>query len=398
MKTTGDQQLVKRINRSVLMRLLRNQPGRSRAQLANYSGLTKSTVSLLVRELIDEGWLSEISMAAANGVGRPSTPLQIDCRSRGLIGVEVAVDTLRVASVSLLGQVLWSTQEPLRSTRPQDVCSRIAQLTVVAQEQLVSRGAQLSGIGIGLPGAFDEATGVVRFAPNLGWRNVDFLPQITQALVHAGLPPVPVHVQNEADTAALSEYEFSENDGKDSLIFVSCDVGVGAGIVLNDRLFTGMRGMAGEIGHSVLELDGPACSCGRRGCAETFIGSGALGQLADAQRSGHYLGVLLQNLWTTFDPSVLVVGGSSCHHFPDMVRVAQETLQNYATDAGVTAPTVRVARYGLLASAVGAAAMVLHQYLRPMHPTGRLAGNGHPARDPALLQAPRTSGEPACAR
>lgn len=398
MKTTGDQQLVKRINRSVLMRLLRNQPGRSRAQLANYSGLTKSTVSLLVRELIDEGWLSEISMAAANGVGRPSTPLQIDCRSRGLIGVEVAVDTLRVASVSLLGQVLWSTQEPLRSTQPQDVCSRIAQLTVTAQEQLVSRGAQLSGIGIGLPGAFDEATGVVRFAPNLGWRNVDFLPQITQALTHAGLPPVPVHVQNEADTAALSEYEFSENDGKDSLIFVSCDVGVGAGIVLNDRLFTGMRGMAGEIGHSVLELDGPPCSCGRRGCAETFIGSGALGQLANAERSGHYLGVLLQNLWTTFDPSVLVVGGSSCHHFPDMVKVAQETLQSYASAAGVAAPTVRVARYGLLASAVGAAAMVLHQYLRPMHPTGRLAGNGQPARDPALLQAPRTSGEPACAR
>jgi hypothetical protein len=95
---------------------------------------------------------------------------------------------------------------------------------------------------------------------------------------------------------------------------------------------------------------------------------------------------------------VLVVGGSSCHHFPNMVRVAQETLQNYATAAGVAAPTVRVARYGLLASAVGAAAMVLHQYLRPMHPTGRLAGNGQPARDPALLQVPRTSGEPACAR
>jgi predicted NBD/HSP70 family sugar kinase len=390
MKTTGDQQLVKRINRSVLMRLLRNQPGRSRAQLANHSGLTKSTVSLLVRELIDEGWLSEISMAAASGVGRPSTPLQIDCRSRGLIGVEVAVDTLRVVSVSLLGKVLWSTQEPLRTTQPKDVCKQIADLAVMAQAQLVSRGTQLSGIGIGVPGAFDETTGVVRFAPNLGWRNVDFLPQITQALTNAGLPPVPVHVQNEADTAALSEYEFSENDGKDSLIFVSCDVGVGAGIVLNDRLFTGMRGMAGEIGHSVLELDGPACSCGRRGCAEAFIGSGALGKLADAERSGHYLGVLLQNLWTTFDPSVLVVGGASCQHFPEMVQVAQKTLQRYATDAGVGAPAVRVARYGLLASAVGAAALVLHQYLRPMHTPGRLVGNGRAARGQAPLQATHT--------
>jgi predicted NBD/HSP70 family sugar kinase len=272
----------------------------------------------------------------------------------------------------------------LRGTGPQEVCNQIANLTVLAQAQLVSRGVQLSGVGIGLPGAFDEATGVVRFAPNLGWRNVDFLPQIIQALLDAGLPSVPVHVQNEADAAALSEYEFSENDSQDSLIFVTCDVGVGAGIVLNDRLFTGMQGIAGEIGHSILQIDGPLCSCGRRGCAETFIGSGALGQLADARRSGHYLGVLLQNLWTTFDPSVLVVGGASCHRFPDMVRVAQETLQNYAAHAGMAAPTVRIARYGLLASAVGAAALVLHQYLRPMQPRSHHVARGVPARDQAV--------------
>ena len=90
MKTTGDQQLVKRINRSVLLRLLRSQSGLSRAQLAVESGLTKSTVSLLVRELIDEGWLTETDATAAPGLGRPSTPLQIDGRSRGMVGVEVA--------------------------------------------------------------------------------------------------------------------------------------------------------------------------------------------------------------------------------------------------------------------------------------------------------------------
>jgi len=126
---------------------------------------------------------------------------------------------------------------------------------------------------------------------------------------------------------------------------------------------------------------------------KAFIGSGALGQLADASRSGHYLGVLLQNLWTTFDPSVVVVGGASCQRFPDMVRVAQETLQNYANDAGVSAPTVRVARYGLLAAAVGAAALVLHQYLRPMHPPGRLMGDELPVRDHALFEA-QAAGEP----
>jgi predicted NBD/HSP70 family sugar kinase len=238
---------------------------------------------------------------------------------------------------------------------------------VHAHAELAARPVLVSGVGIGLPGAFDEASGTVRFAPNLGWRNVAFLPLITRALADAGCPPVAVHVQNEADTAALSEYEFTDGDGMDSLIFVTCGVGVGAGIVLNDRLFTGPQGMAGEIGHSILQIDGPACSCGRRGCAETFFGARALGQLPDPARGGVYLGVVLQNLWTTFNPGALVVGGSSCEQHPGIVRTARDTLDAYATSAGVPPPPVRPARYGLLASAVGAAALVLHHELRPMH-------------------------------
>ncbi len=367
MKTTGDQQLVKRINRSVLLRLLRAQPGLSRAQLAAESGLTKSTVSLLVRELMDEGWLTETDATAPPGLGRPSTPLQIDARSRGLIGVEVAVEALRVVGVSLTGQVLCAAEEALIGTKPEEVCRQAARLIARTYGQLQQRSIRLLGVGVGLPGAFDEATGMLRFAPNLGWRNVDFVPQITQALAQAKLPDVQVHVQNEADTAALSEYEFSDGDAKDSLIFVTCGVGVGAGIVLNDRLFTGAQGMAGEIGHSTLQIDGPLCSCGRKGCAETFFGARSLAKLPDPAQGGNYLGVVLQNLWTTFNPSTLVVGGPSCDTYPGIIKTAQHTLQRYAAAAGMAPPPVRAARYGLLASAVGAAALVLHHELRPMH-------------------------------
>jgi predicted NBD/HSP70 family sugar kinase len=367
MKTTGDQQLVKRINRSVVLRLLRAQPGYSRAQLAAGSGLTKSTVSLLVRELIDEGWVTETDITAAPGLGRPSTPLHIDGRTRGLIGVEVAVEALRVVGVSLTGQVLCASEESLIGTKPEEVCCQTARLVARTHAQLQQRNITLTGVGVGLPGAFDEATGMLRFAPNLGWRNVDFLPMITQALAHAHVPEVPVHVQNEADTAALSEYEFADSDTNDSLIFVTCGAGVGAGIVINDRLFTGKQGMAGEIGHSTLQIDGPPCSCGRKGCAETFFGARTLAKLADPAQGGRYLGVLLQNLWTTFNPGALVVGGPSCDTHPGIVKVAQTTLQTYADAAGMAPPLVRAARYGLLASAVGAAALVLHHELRPMH-------------------------------
>jgi predicted NBD/HSP70 family sugar kinase len=396
MKTTGDQQLVKRINRSVLLRLIRSQPGLSRAQAASQSGLTKSTVSSAVRELIDEGWLSEMGEAAANaarvssassGLGRPSTPLQMNARALGLIGVEIAVDCLRAVGVSLLGEVLWSMEEPRQHTEPAQVCRQAARLASLAHAELKRMKIRLSGVGIGLPGAFDEASGMVRFAPNLGWRDVAFMPLMLHALQACGLPDVPVHVQNEADTAALSEYEFASNEGDSALIFVTCDVGVGAGIVLNDRLFTGAQGMAGEIGHSILQKDGPLCSCGRKGCAETFIGSRALAreikQNGNVRQAGHALGILIHNLSITFNPGVLVVGGGSCIKYPELLQSAQDTLTTYCASAGIAAPIMRPARYGALAAAVGAAALVLHQYLRPMHTSPvRVA-----ARPPAVERA-----------
>ena len=286
----------------------------------------------------------------------------------------MAVDCVRAVGVSLVGQVLCALEEPLRSKQPSSVCTQLAGLVAAIYKDLTVRGMQASGIGIGLPGVFDERNGLVWFAPNLGWRQVKLLPQISAALSAAGVPELPLHLQNEADTGALSEYEFATNENQDALIFVACDIGVGAGIVLNDRLFTGVQGMAGEIGHSILQIDGPLCSCGRYGCAETFIGAGALArEMADTgrlDRAGRYLGVLLHNLWTTFSPGLMVLGGASCVYHPELVRIATETLATQVQRAGMAAPQVRAARYGLLASAVGAAALVLHHYLRPMHPRG----------------------------
>jgi len=285
--------------------------------------------------------------------------------------VEVAVDLLRVTCVSLAGKILWSTEEPMQDAKPERVCQQTAQLVARAHELLLSWGLQLTGLGVGLPGAFDETTGKVHFAANLGWWNVDFLTLFTNALAQVNLPRMPVYVQNEADTAALSEYEFVEGHASDSLIFVTCDVGVGAGIVLNDRLFTGQYGGAGEIGHGILQINGPLCSCGRRGCAETFFGARILDKLADPVSGGDYLGVVLANLWTTFDPSVLIVGGPSCAKYPGLITRAQTILKTYSDSARMPAPPVRPARYGLLASAVGAAALVLHRQLRPMQaPSG----------------------------
>ncbi|HQX59629.1 MAG: ROK family transcriptional regulator [Rhodoferax sp.] len=384
MKTKGDQQLLKRINRSVLLRLLRDQPGQSRARLAQASGLTKSTVSALVRELLDEHWIAEADApVASDGMGRPSTPLHIDGQRRVLMGVEIGVRQMRLVTVSLTGVVLSSAEQALDSADAQAVCKQMAQMVHPAWRDLGQRGLLLSGIGVCLPGAIDETSDLVRFAPNLGWRDLPFHGMVHRALARSGVPVVDIHLQNDGDAAALGEYEFATTGDAGPLIFISCDVGVGAGVVLNDHLFSGARGMAGEIGHSIMQVDGELCSCGRRGCAETFIGARALGTQAGIERAARYLGVLIQNLDVMFNPRVVVVGGQSCSDRPELLQTAITVVAQYAANAGAPPPQVRGARYGLLAAAVGAAAVAWHHYLRPVR-SGSLPGEGNAGRLPRL--------------
>jgi predicted NBD/HSP70 family sugar kinase/DNA-binding XRE family transcriptional regulator len=371
MKTIGDQQLLKKINRSVLLRALRVKAGLSRADLARKSGLTKSTVSALVRELIDEHWIQEANTPSSlDGLGRPSTPLQLNVKLRVFIGAEIAVECLRVVSVSLLGEVLTKLEIPIDKHQPESICQLTAQSIHALSKQLDTDNLILSGIGICLPGAIDDDSGLVRFAPNLGWREVPFLNMISDQLVQNGTPNIPIYLQNDADAAALGEYEFSDSDGQDPLIFISCDVGVGAGIVLNDRLFTGAIGVAGEIGHTILQVDGLVCSCGRRGCAETFIGSKAIRRAGNTDEAGQYLGVLIQNLDVMFNPRKIILGGKSCVNDAKLNELAIACASSYAKSAGLPQTHVSVARYGLLAAAVGAAALVWHRHLRPI-PIGK---------------------------
>ncbi len=278
--------------------------------------------------------------------------------------------------MSLTGRVLSTHETPLVGAKVGDICRQVARILARTRARLKQRGVHVWGVGVGLPG---EATGQRRFRANLDWRTADFVPLMSHAMAQAGLPSMPLHVQNEADTAALSEYEFSQGDAKDSLIFITCGAGVGAGIVLNDRLFTGIQGAVGDIGHSILQMDGPLCSCGRQGCVETFLSALALAKLPDPREGGRHLGVVLHNIWTTSNPGALVVGGPSCEKYPGMVEVAHATLRGYAASAGMAVPVVRAPRYGLLASAVGAAALVLHHDLRPIY---KQSADLHPPTNP----------------
>lgn len=392
MTLTGDQSLMREINRMALVRVIQRIPGLSRAELAKETGLTKSTVSLLVQDLIDEGWLCEADVQSTGAIGRRPTPLFLDSDRLAMIGAEVSVESISVLTVSLTGEVLTEASEPLPGTQPAIAIRHLAQLIAKLVDQSRLDGRTLLGIGVGVPGAVLDKQGIVKLAPNFPWRDVAFQADLAQELAMLGVPEMRIQVQNDYDVAALSEYEFGTAPLPDPLIYLGVGVGVGAGIIVRDRLFLGAEGFAGEVGHSILQLEGPVCSCGRKGCAETFIGQRAISaqiigragetlpvdqmrQLLEhgdaasilaARRAGHYLGVLIQNLWTYFNPGRIVLGGSVCELGAPFLDAAKSCLDRYALDCGLQLPDIQLSRYGARSVAVGAAALVKYALLRPL--------------------------------
>jgi predicted NBD/HSP70 family sugar kinase len=393
-ETAGNQQLIKVINRMALVRCLCSNPGLSRADLAPAVDLTKSTVSLLVRELIAEGWMVERDMVTTGELGRRPTPLFIDPSRLVLLGAEVGVGSVRVVATTLTGEVLARTVGSFCPGLTVKECINSLVLGLQRVRKQLKSTQKIIGIGVGLPGGVEEATGVLQLAPNLGWRDVPFAALLREKLKGSTLADAPLFVQNEADVAAVGEQEFNPIHAANPLLYVSINHGVGAGLIANDRLLTGSRGFAGEVGHMVLQVNGPLCSCGRRGCAEALIGLRALQQLpspheqglaadplTDVQHrlaeqhgdtvravsiAGSYLGVLLQNLASAYDPGCIVLGGAVVALGDCFLKPALQTLNDYAVAAHLAAPTVRISHFGADAVAIGAAGLARYRLTRPV--------------------------------
>ena len=223
MIVAGDQQLLKQINRMALVRHLCGAPGLSRAALAEAVGLTKSTVSLLVRELLDEGWLSESELVATGALGRRATPLRLDTGRLALLGADLGIGGARVVATDLLGTVLAERALPYADLADPGACVGLIADALVA---LAAPGGPLAGramlgLGIGVPGVVDDATGVLRYAPHLGWRDVDVLGRLRARCAATALAGLPLFIQNEANVAALAELEFAGQVGADPLIYLS---------------------------------------------------------------------------------------------------------------------------------------------------------------------------------
>ena len=249
----------------------------SRADLAGVTGLTKATVSALVDELLAGGLLAEVAPPPRTGAGRPPVGLTLTTKGPAGLGLEVNVDYVAACLLDLTGaqRQLEIRRGDQRGRPPGRVLSDLARLAAEIVRAADGEGLRVGGIAVGVPGLVTG--GLVQLAPNLGWRGVEVATALTTRLgsLGIGVADDQVTVDNEANLAALAELHASTQP-RQSFLYISGEIGVGAGIVLAGRLLRGTRGYGGELGHVTIRPDGPVCRCGARGCLEAYANQEAL--------------------------------------------------------------------------------------------------------------------------
>jgi len=352
----------RRINRRIVLNLIRKHQPLSRADLSRHSGLQRSTVSMIMEQLIAERWVVEGALGHVPR-GRKPTFLHLNSERAGVVGVDLRATQTTIGLASL--DLKFVAQETIPTGRhPGKFMSELA----ARIRRLITAHAEVTyeGIGISLPGRVDTSTHQLVFAPNLGWGQCDLKSPLERAV---GLP---VELENAANACALAElWSGRHPESVRDIIAVTVSEGIGVGMVLNGQIVRGPTGLAGEFGHVVLFEDGPKCRCGNRGCWEVCgSNSAAVRYYAEAtgsstrrsasppafvdvlrraeqgdtkaqealDRMGHYLGAGLAMLMTALAPEIIVVIGDVTQAWPRVSRAINSVLRQRLS----TRPSTRI--------------------------------------------------------
>lgn len=341
----------------------RPAPAHTQAELARLTGLAPATVSNIVRELAASGLLDTVP-----GSGRRGSSVRLSETAGVVAGIDFGHAHVAVAIGDLSGRVLVEERLPLVEPLSHD--EALARATDILDRLLAGRGP-LRHAGLGLPAPV--VNNVVR-SPAIfpGWEDVD------SSASAAAVLGCPVEVENDANLGALAEHRQGDGRGHRSLVYVKIASGVGAGIIINDQLFHGADGTAGEIGHLTINEQGPMCRCGSRGCLETYTSAEHLARLVSpmlpestlqdvvdeatrgsvtAQRAledaGLHLGWALASVVNLLNPSVIIVGGRMASAGDLLLEPARTGLRRHALDSVAQTPILQ-SGLGQRASLVGA--------------------------------------------
>lgn len=376
---------LRRHNLGAVLERLHLSGALSRSELVATTGLNRSTIADLLAELGALGLVEERPGLAPSGPGRPSPMVHPHPQGAVVLAIELAVDSVAVATVGLGGHVYNRIRvaRPRGRYSPERTVQDVAKLAGPLLDALPAEHV-LVGVGAGVVGITRRSDGFVHLAPNLGWRNVPIATMLADALELG----VPVLAANEADLGALAEYRRGMRPGTPNLIYVSCEAGIGAGIIVDGKPLLGSAGYAGEAGHMLVNPEGLPCKCGAIGCWETEAGEAALLRRAGmSDRMGHidevvaradggdvttlramdevgrWLGLGIGNLINVFNPDLVVLGSLYHRLFRFLEPSVLEGIRMRALDAPGSMATIASSGLGSDAHLIGAAELVLSRVI-----------------------------------
>ncbi|WP_245308182.1 ROK family transcriptional regulator [Halalkalibacter urbisdiaboli] len=399
-KVTGSFQLMKSLNRSLILNTIRQYEQISRADIAKKTKLTPPTVTNIVGELIEVGLVKESEVGESRG-GRKPILLTIDPNHSFIIGLDVGGLLVRAVLTDLNANI--KTQKTVDLPNELDNESLLMSLTKVIEE-IIAEGSvppdKLLGIGVGMHGIVNHIKGVSVFAPNFKLTDIPIKAHLEHRF------QLPTFVENDARALALGEAWFGNGRELDNVICINVGVGIGAGIILNHELFHGQNGIAGEFGHMIVDLNGEKCTCGSYGCLQTIAGGGMLrkralkeielgrktkltekmgtnldkvtgalihqcaleGDELSAQileETGRYLGIGVTNLINLFNPTRVIIGGGVSKAGDFVIEPLREVVKQRALTPKARETDIVVSKLGEYGTVIGAVTLVLKDIFSP---------------------------------
>lgn len=388
---TGDQNLVKQINKSIVLDCIEQRGPISRADISKITNLNKATVSSMVSDLIQEHLVLEIGMGKSSG-GRKPVMLRFNDHAGFSIGIDLGVNYILAILTDLKGTIVEEISEPLQEKNAEHIVNQLFRII----EQLIESAPEspygVIGIGIGVPGAVNTE-GKVLFTPNIDLNDFDLKQRVESRF------QIHTIVVNEANAGVFGELQYGAGKGIHHLIYVSLGIGIGTGIIVGEELYTGATGISGELGHHTIEISGEKCSCGNYGCWEQYASESAmikeacklevfkysqnvnLGMIEIEankeneevilllERIGYYIGVGLSNIIHTFNPEMVILGNRLVLFKKWLKEPIQKTIRNRISKYHQDAVQVKFADLGKYSSALGATSFVIAHFLDAMRIT-----------------------------
>ena len=370
---------VRRANLSAIVNELHRDGPLTRSSLVMRTGLTRGAIRGLIGELAAARLVSEERSASLGAPGRPSPVVRPRGDRAVVLALEIAVDSIGAAIVGLGGVVVGRVRVDRRRghLEPASIVSDLRRLAAPLLDRLPADHL-LVGIGVAVVGVTRGPDGTVRTAPNLGWRDVPLADMVERGLGRRA----PVVVMNEADLGALAEHRRGVARDHENVLYISGEVGVGGGIIVDGRPLRGADGYAGEVGHMPVNPNGARCRCGSTGCWETEIGERAIlrraalpgsggrravdrvvraaadgdpAAVAALAATGRWLGLGLAGLVNVLNPRLIVLGGLFGRIHPYVAEEIDRALRSRSLAPPVERLSVVPSALGVDAPLLGAA-------------------------------------------